>query len=520
MSITKQIIFLSAFCGLAAPLAADSNCAQRRALSDSRNRLAFAPDLFLRLDSNWPESGYGAEEVTYSRRAEVGIEYSAQDYLRAKIETELASLECLIPEGKLGSTQLTQAIYNRARMARLEAEVDQLSTHLGRFQDVSSRQRERYQLRSINVIEFDNSLARLQRVTAMLTDRQHELSTLSSQHEALKLLPPGREGQQRLLEASRGYLKLSKSLATLKKWNLTASVGRRVNERERQQQPSSFASVEFTFNLGTPLNLFSSEGDDIGPGDGLELKVDGIRQELSIVIDRLQLVQDVLSRVQQTKNESDDKAMEIFMRWLELKTNATGLQAELSALTGEPTASVDVADHESPTILNANESLSSVSDPTYRKVIPASNTNRASVKFRIRGTTAKLNDLGSGESRRQMGLMLRQTNQCNLVYVMIRLDEGRIVVQEKFNEGKSTHEECGNQGYSTVTPTFDLANIQLKLGQLNELDAAISKDQLTVNLNGKSVWRGPAPKILQAGANVGFRSDNLDIEYALTTFQE
>ncbi|MCA1664388.1 MAG: serine/threonine protein kinase, partial [Myxococcales bacterium] len=93
----------------------------------------------------------------------------------------------------------------------------------------------------------------------------------------------------------------------------------------------------------------------------------------------------------------------------------------------------------------------SVDEPKLRAVVPASDGNRAELRFVYRGPTTQTALLGSGALRRQLGLKLRAQDGCNLVYVMWRIEPvPGVVVSVKRNSAARTHAECGNRGYRNL----------------------------------------------------------------------
>lgn len=143
------------------------------------------------------------------------------------------------------------------------------------------------------------------------------------------------------------------------------------------------------------------------------------------------------------------------------------------------------------------------------------------LRFRYLGDSSDKKNLGSGVNRRQFGVFLRGQDQCNLLYVMLRLDGRRsaVSVQGKTNPGSSRHEECGNRGYRTVPPEWSSqVDLAVADGQVDELEARILTrtggvpetpggalrgnpgEILVVSLDGRTVWRGKVPRSFQKRA--------------------
>jgi hypothetical protein len=152
-----------------------------------------------------------------------------------------------------------------------------------------------------------------------------------------------------------------------------------------------------------------------------------------------------------------------------------------------------------------------VDDAKLRATIAGSNGTGISLTFRLLGATAEQAPLGSGELRQQLGLELSARDQCNLLYVMWRLQpRAELVVQVKRNPGDSTHAECENGGYQRLRPTRTAALPALLPGRLYTLAARIERGRLEVTIDGVSVWHGPLDRAaLELSGNAGLRSDNL-----------
>ncbi|CAN5921474.1 hypothetical protein BH11MYX3_BH11MYX3_09140 [soil metagenome] len=152
-----------------------------------------------------------------------------------------------------------------------------------------------------------------------------------------------------------------------------------------------------------------------------------------------------------------------------------------------------------------------VNEPTMRAIALGSAGDGASLDWMYRGDTETTRDLASGTARRQVGLKLRAQDGCNLVYVMWRLDpKPMIEVSIKLNPGKSTHAECGADGYTKIKATKSWPVPVLASGDRHTLRAAISGDDLTAWVDEKVVWRGRLPAAARTlDGPAGIRSDNL-----------
>ncbi len=142
-----------------------------------------------------------------------------------------------------------------------------------------------------------------------------------------------------------------------------------------------------------------------------------------------------------------------------------------------------------------------------------------SVSFLYQGATEEKSKLSSGRIRTQLGFFLRALNQCNGLYMMLRIGEKtELVVQSKLNPGKSTHMECEANGYKTIAPQGGTPILQTSIqpGDRFILKAKVSRGQLQVFFNQALLWQGPIPE--NELANPGYaaiRSDNAKIEFEI-----
>ena len=147
----------------------------------------------------------------------------------------------------------------------------------------------------------------------------------------------------------------------------------------------------------------------------------------------------------------------------------------------------------------------------------------------VRRHTAKVS-LAGGDVRNQLGIFLLGKDQCNLLYVMLRFQESAskskakekvtLAVQSKSNPKLSTHQECGNHGYTTLPPLAqnDIPDLDFNDGKIHVLTAsANSKEELEVTMDDRLVWAGKFPKEFAARLDkqglIGVRSDNAVFEF-------
>jgi hypothetical protein len=160
---------------------------------------------------------------------------------------------------------------------------------------------------------------------------------------------------------------------------------------------------------------------------------------------------------------------------------------------------------------NGEASRRDVRDPKMRGVFRRSRGDELAVRFRYDGATEVQQALGSGLSRRQLGLKLLARDPCNLVYVMWRLEpKSEVVVSVKSNPGAHASRDCGNSGYSNLRPSLRNPPPALEPGSEHELAAVVAGQALRVTIDGATVWEGALPSEAAAlRGPAGVRSDNV-----------
>lgn len=151
--------------------------------------------------------------------------------------------------------------------------------------------------------------------------------------------------------------------------------------------------------------------------------------------------------------------------------------------------------------------------PKLRAIAQGSGGERASLGFVVLGPTSKEAWLASGEDRRQLGLKLRATDGCNLLYVMWRLEPRQeLVVSIKRNPGQRTHAGCGARGYRNLRPRRAAPLPGLRFGEPHTLSAELRSGQLEVRADAAVVWQGPV-EVDDLRGPAGIRSDNLRLRF-------
>ena len=155
--------------------------------------------------------------------------------------------------------------------------------------------------------------------------------------------------------------------------------------------------------------------------------------------------------------------------------------------------------------------------PKLRACVNQSSAQAAEIRFTYLGATSSEARLGSGESRRQVGLKLRAADACNLVYVMWRIEpQSRLVVSVKRNPGQHASAECGNRGYQNLKPRYSAPIPILASGQSHRLRANMQGDELTAAIDERLVWQGAlGPAAVGLQGPPGVRTDNAQLLFEL-----
>jgi hypothetical protein len=155
-----------------------------------------------------------------------------------------------------------------------------------------------------------------------------------------------------------------------------------------------------------------------------------------------------------------------------------------------------------------------IATPASRAIMTAPTAPRAELRFRYVGATDGSKPLASGEMRRQVGLKLLAQDQCNLLYVMWRIEPAsRVVVSVKRNPGMSTHAACDAHGYTNLRSATRATTPAVSPGESHSLRAEVRGDALTVYADDRIAWAGSVGSDIAGLAGpVGFRTDNAHVE--------
>jgi len=117
--------------------------------------------------------------------------------------------------------------------------------------------------------------------------------------------------------------------------------------------------------------------------------------------------------------------------------------------------------------------------------------------------------LASGATKEQIGVKLRNSNTCNVLYVMRQFKPiSSVSIMYKQNPGMTTHAQCGDKGYVFIK---DISVPAVPVGTNFTLAAKFVSNTLFVFLDGKEIWKGYVP-FTNVGIS-GFRSDNTKVRF-------
>jgi hypothetical protein len=146
-----------------------------------------------------------------------------------------------------------------------------------------------------------------------------------------------------------------------------------------------------------------------------------------------------------------------------------------------------------------------------------STSSEAEARFRYLGPSEVDTPLASGEIRRQIGLKLRAHDTCNTIYAMWHIAPTTgLEISVKSNPGQSRHEECTDNGYTFLPPTFRREVARIEVDSTHTLRAGITGNQLRVYADGELAWTSELPSTAMAlHGPVGVRADNGKFELQL-----
>jgi hypothetical protein len=160
-----------------------------------------------------------------------------------------------------------------------------------------------------------------------------------------------------------------------------------------------------------------------------------------------------------------------------------------------------------------------VDSTKMRAVLGFPSKPEVELQFRYLGATVEHSLLRSGAERTQIGLKLKAQDDCNVVYVMWRIDPvSKLVVSVKSNPGQHAHAECGNSGYTNMKGALETPVPKLEEGSEHSLRAALDGNSLEVYVDRALAWKGKISEdAVHFNGPVGMRSDNARFDFRFLT---
>lgn len=173
-----------------------------------------------------------------------------------------------------------------------------------------------------------------------------------------------------------------------------------------------------------------------------------------------------------------------------------------------PVASADLC------VTKGHVTNNAIEEPTMRGYARGFGGDAAALTFTYKGESFETRELAGGQARRQIGLKLRAQDSCNVIYVMWRLDpQPKLDISVKLNPLKTTHEECGADGYTKVRPHKKSFIPAFEYGKTHTLRAEIVGDELYTWIDDQLLWQGTLPDTARAITGpAGVRSDNVKLD--------
>ncbi len=156
-----------------------------------------------------------------------------------------------------------------------------------------------------------------------------------------------------------------------------------------------------------------------------------------------------------------------------------------------------------------------VDSTKMRAVLGFAGKPEAELRFRYLGETEDRSRLLSGGERTQIGLKLKAQDDCNVLYVMWRINPvSSLVVQVKSNPGQHRHAECGNSGYTNIRGKFNGQVPKIVEGSEHSLHAVLNGSTLSVDVDGAPTWEeNVGDDVSHFDGPVGLRSDNARFDF-------
>jgi len=166
-------------------------------------------------------------------------------------------------------------------------------------------------------------------------------------------------------------------------------------------------------------------------------------------------------------------------------------------------------------ITRADGPWMNVDSTKMRAVLGFASKPEAELRFRYHGETEDHSRLLSGGERTQIGLKLKAQDDCNVLYIMWRINPvSSLVVQVKSNPGQHRHAECGNSGYTNIRGKFTGQVSKIAEGSEHSLHAVLNGSTLSVDVDGAPAWEGNVgDDVSHFDGPVGLRSDNARFDF-------
>ncbi len=531
-------------------IALEAYCGWVRAQAASRASLLVSPDLFGIAGPT--ASGFeetGDEFQTYNDvdlRVTAGVQYRLSSLHKGVLARQVGEAECDRYEAQQQLKRLLELGDDIGRAEAIEAQLVVLEQAIPRGEALVDLLEQGLELNFSTVEELYG--ARLQ-----VDGLRKQVRALRQEADRLRRMPDAGDSplDDRLRawsDADDELVRLDGRIRQASSWNVDLRGGYDQLIGEPREIPA-FAQIRVSYNLGgfgqIAAERRAREARAAWRGVGsesLQYRVETLRSELLVLreaeVERLAevapLMDDVQARLASLESVDTDLSRkvreELWLDFVRLDSERAFIVAHLAALDRQLGLTPVEASAPVPSpgparraefkvtcgkVGQGEPGRLEVTEPKVRAVLRQGGGDAAEARFVYLGPTDETTALGSGDVRQQLGLKLRAVDGCNLVYVMWRFaPESKIAVSVKLNPGQSTHDECGNGGYTQVA-YIDLPPVTP--GEEHVLRARVDGRELTVWADDAEVWRGElAEAVAGLGGHVGFRSDNARFEMEFT----
>lgn len=571
----SKVVFISTVTLASTGIAAYENSAELDAycnyLKENASRQSWtqlSPDLVSSFTSGGNMSGQ-LDDPSYTqgfRRMRLGVEYDVLNIARNSFVKDLATASCgarraqaaIAVAGELDAAEKELRVL-AAQKSGAKLRLQNMKKGLQTLEVAMSGFRRRVKAGKATIFELGTANESVAAARLQGLDAQSELNRVSILEASARTKVSDLRGVSRdLLPGNTGILSVQKTL--------NDSLGNEVSLRSRREFWNNFAlrlsggyeklsarnstaptsttpyfALELKMNFGATVKAFDGDEkkfidewtaarkiaviEEIKNNPVLENRVAHLNTQKEVYEKRLQEIQEFAASADFSAStlQSSASTLKLYAIRLAAQADLDAVESELAILRQRVPANVAARSLVNDTKVEAAAPAAAPGSwrrsdrKNFRYTQPAAHPERARMKFVIKERMASPMKLGSGAVRHQLGLMLRQENQCNLLYVMIRLDaEPSIVVQEKYNDGEASHAECLNNGYRTIKGTAVGKVGAVVAGEIHELGAEVEGGETKVYFDGRLVWRGGGPGMIKAGSNIGVRSDNLSFEFELS----